>query len=182
MIISISGLHGTGKSTIAKKIAEALSYEYYSTGNAFREKAKELNMTLEEFTRYVENHPEIDNELDEKIVKIAKKGDIVVDSQLSGFLLKSIADLRIILTCPLETRVKRMAERDGAQYDEKMEETIMREKSEADRFKDLYKIDLNDANQIKEAYDVIISTEGLSIEEVFNNAMHVINSKNPLAS
>jgi cytidylate kinase len=182
MIISISGLHGTGKSTIAKRIAEALSYEYYSTGNAFREKARELNMSLEEFTRHVEKHPEIDNELDEKIIKIAKKGDIVVDSQLSGFLLKSIADLRIILTCPLETRVKRMAERDGTLYDEKMEETLMRENSEAERFNELYNIDLNDVNQIKEAYDVIIATEGLSIEQVFNNVMHVINSKNHIAS
>jgi len=141
-----------------------------------------MNLTLEEFTRHVEKHPEIDNELDEKIVKVAKKGDIVVDSQLSGFLLKSIADLRIILTCPLETRVKRMVERDGTPYDEKMEETLMREKSEAERFKELYNIDLNDVNQIKEAYDVVIATEGLSIEQVFNNAMHVINNKNPLAS
>ncbi len=178
MIISISGIHGTGKSTIAKKIAETLGYKYYSTGNAFREKAKEMNMTLEEFTLHVEKHPEIDNELDEKIVLIAKEGNIVVDSQLSGFLLKSIATLRIILTCPLETRVKRMANRDGTSYEEKMEETIMREKSEADRFKELYNIDLNDANQIKEAYDVILATEGLSIEQVFDNAMHVIRSKN----
>ncbi len=178
MIISISGIHGTGKSTIAKTIAETLRYKYYSTGNAFREKAKEINMTLEEFTRHVEKHPEIDNELDEKIVLMAKEGNIVVDSQLSGFLLKSIANLRIILTCPLETRVKRMADRDGTSYEEKMEETIMREKSEAERFKELYKIDLNDVNQIKEAYDVILATEGLSIEQVFNNAMHVIRSKN----
>jgi len=178
MIISISGLHGTGKSTIARKIAEALNYDYYSTGNAFRDKAKEMNMTLEEFTRHVENHPEIDNELDEKIVEIARKGDVVVDSQLSGFLLKSIANLRIILTCPLETRVKRMAERDGSSYNEKMEETIMREHSEAERFKELYSIDLKDVNQIKEAHDVILATEGLPIEQVFKNAMHVIKSKN----
>jgi len=178
MIISISGLHGTGKSTIAKKIAEALDYNYYSTGNAFREKAKEMRMTLEEFTRHVENHPEIDNELDDKIVEMAKRGDIIVDSQLSGFLLKSIADLRIILTCPLETRVKRMSERDATSYNEKMEETLMREQSEAKRFKELYNIDLKDANQIKKAHDVILATEGLSIEQVFNNAMHVIKNKN----
>ena len=180
MIISISGFHGTGKSTIAKKIAEALNYDYYSTGNAFREKAKEMHMSLEEFTRYVENHTEIDNELDEKIISVAKKGNIVVDSQLSGFLLTSIANLRIILTCPLETRVKRMAERDGTSYNEKMEETVMREQSEAIRFKELYNIDLNDVNQIKEAHDVMLATEGLSIEQVFKNAMHVIKSKNPL--
>ena len=178
MIISISGLHGTGKSTVAKKIAEALRYDYYSTGYAFREKAKEMNMTLEDFTRHVEKNPKIDNELDEKIVEMAKKGDIVVDSQLSGFLLKSIADIKVMLTCPLETRVKRMAERDGTTYEEKMEETIMREQSEAIRFKHLYNIDLKDVNQIQEAHDVILATEGLSIEQVFDNAMRLIKNKN----
>ena len=64
MIIAISGLHGTGKSTIAKKIAEKLGIRHYSTGDAFRELAEEMNMTLEEFTAYVEKNPEIDKKLD----------------------------------------------------------------------------------------------------------------------
>ena len=71
-----------------------------------------------------------------------------------------------------------MAERDGTSFDDKMNETIMREQSEAERFKELYNIDLTDVNAIKEAHDVILATEGLSIEQVFNNAMHVIKSKN----
>ena len=41
MIITISGLHGTGKSTIGKKLAENLGIRYYSTGQAFRELANE---------------------------------------------------------------------------------------------------------------------------------------------
>ena len=177
MIISISGLHGTGKSTIAKKVAEALQMSYYSTGNAFRDKAKEMNKTLEEFTGYVEKHPEIDKELDDKVLENARKGDIVIDSQLSGFLLKTIADLKILLTCPIETRVKRMAERDGTSYDVKLKETNLREESEANRFKELYNIDLMDKDELLKAYDEIIATEGLSIEEVFNSVMLVINRK-----
>ena len=76
MIIAISGLHGTGKSTIAKKIAEKLGLRHYSTGDAFRELAKEMNMTLKEFTSYVENNPIIDKKLDEKVKSIGKQGDI----------------------------------------------------------------------------------------------------------
>ena len=58
MILTISGKHGSGKSVIGKKIALALDIKYYSTGQAFRDLAKEMNMSLEEFTKYVENHPE----------------------------------------------------------------------------------------------------------------------------
>jgi len=177
MILTISGLHGTGKSTIAKLIAKALGIKYYSTGQAFRDLASELNMTLEEFTKYAEEHPEIDIRLDNKVKNVAKEGNIIVDSQLSGYLLKDIADLRIHLTCPLETRVKRMASRDNITFEESMKETTIRENSELERFKQLYNIDLSNTAKIKEIHDVILNTEELSVEEVFNKLLQIIKNK-----
>jgi len=166
MIIAISGLHGTGKSTIAKLLAENLEIFYYSTGQAFRDLAEENGMTLEEYTNYVEKNPEIDQTLDKKVVDMAKKGSIIIDSQLSGHLLKSIADFKIHLTCPLKIRVKRMTARDQSSYDAKLKETTLREKSELKRFKKLYNIDLNDNDFIHNFFDLIIDTESLSVEEV----------------
>ena len=166
MIIAISGLHGTGKSTIAKMLAENLGMRYYSTGQAFRDLAEEKSMTLEEFTNYVERNPEIDNNLDKKLVDMAKKGSIIIDSQLSGHMLKSIADFKIHLTCPLKIRVKRMAARDQSSYNAKLKETTLREESELKRFKKLYNIDLSNNDFIQNFFDLIIDTESLSIEDV----------------
>ena len=166
MIIAISGLHGTGKSTIAKLLAENRGIPYYSTGQAFRDLAKENNMSLEEYTNFVEKHPDIDKELDDKVVNMAKKGSIIIDSQLSGHILKSIANFKIQLTCPLEERVKRMTARDQTSYEEKLKETTIREKSELERFKKLYNIDLSDKKSTTEFFDLIIDTESLSVEEV----------------
>ena len=174
MILAISGLHGTGKSTIGKLIAEALNIKFYSTGQAFRDCAKEMNMSLEEFTEYVEKHPEVDKKLDKKVVEIAKEGNIIIDSQLSGYLLKNIADLKIHLTCPLEIRVKRMATRDNVSYGESLKETLLREKSEFERFKKLYDIDLSDNEKVNQIYDIILATEGLSIEEILARLLNLI--------
>jgi predicted cytidylate kinase len=176
MIISVSGLHGTGKSEIAKLIADRLGILYYSTGQMFRDLAKEKNMTLEEYTNYVESHPDIDKELDNKVVNIAKKGNIIIDSQLSGYILKSIADFRIHLTCPLELRVKRMSERDQTSLEEKLKETTLREKSELERFKKLYNIDISDKNLINKLFDLVINTENLSIEEVLDKILSEIKN------
>ena len=60
MIISFAGLHGTGKSTIAKNIAQHFDLTFYSTGMAFRELAKLKKMTLEEFSHFAEANIEID--------------------------------------------------------------------------------------------------------------------------
>jgi len=166
MIITISGLHGTGKSTIGKLIAEKLGIQYYSTGQAFRDLAQEMNLTLEDFTKYVEKNPKIDEKLDDKIEKIAQKGNVIIDSQLSGYILKTVADFKILLICPLETRVKRMAERDNSNYEKKLKETKLREKSELERFKSLYNIDLSDYDDLNKIYDLIINTENLTIEDI----------------
>jgi cytidylate kinase len=174
MIITISGLHGTGKSTIAKLIAEKLKIQYYSTGQIFRDLAAEMKMTLEEFTQYVEENPDIDKKLDDKIIEIAQKGNIIIDSQLSGYILKTITDFKILLTCSLETRVKRMSERDGSSYDEKVKETVMREKSELERFKHLYDIDLNDQEMLDRIYDLIIDTENLTVKEILEKILSFI--------
>ncbi|MFX1378087.1 MAG: (d)CMP kinase [Promethearchaeota archaeon] len=175
MIITISGLHGTGKSTIAKLIAEKLKLQYYSTGQIFRDLASEMNMTLKEFTKYVEKNPEIDKKLDNKIIEIARQGNIIIDSQLSGYLLKTIADFNILLTCSLETRVKRMLERDDSDYEEKLTETLLREKSELQRFKRLYNIDLSVQEQSNQIFDLIINTEYLTVEEILEQIISFLN-------
>lgn len=178
MILTISGLHGTGKSTIGKLIAKTLGIKYYSTGQAFRELAIEKKMTLEEFTEFVEEHPEIDLELDNKINKVAKEGNIIIDSQLSGHLLKDLADFKIHLICPLETRVKRMSSRDQTSYEIKLNETIIREKSELERFRRLYYIDLSNSDKIREIFDLVINTENLTIDEVLKKILYKLKKLN----
>ena len=174
MILTISGLHGTGKSTIGKLVAEKLGIKYYSTGQAFRDLAKETNLTLEEFTEFVENNPDIDKKLDHKIIEIAQKGNIIIDSQLSGYILESIADFKILLICPLEIRVERMTERDNESYDKKLEETTMREKSELVRYKKLYNIDLKDEEKIGKIYNLIINTGNLTVDEVLEQILTAV--------
>jgi len=136
-----------------------------------------MNMTLEEFTQYVEKNPTIDKKLDSKIIEIAQKGNVIIDSQLSAYILKSIADYNILLTCSLETRIKRMSERDSSNYEKKLKETILREKSELERFKRLYNIDLEDQDELSQTYDLIINTENLTIENILKEILAFLKKK-----
>ncbi len=177
MILTISGLHGTGKSTIGKLLSQKLGLKYYSTGQDFRDLAKDMNFTLEEFTDYVEKNPDIDRKLDDKIMGIALKDNVVIDSQLSAYNLESIADFKILLTCSLKIRVNRMVERDNSMYDDKLKETTIREKSELARFNKLYNIDLNNQLKIEEIYDLIIDTAESTIEEILELIFSALKKK-----
>jgi cytidylate kinase len=54
----------------------------------------------------------------------------------------------------------------------------MREESELERFKELYKIDLNDSKKNSEIYDLIIDTSDLTIEEIVDKILSRIEQKN----
>ena len=170
-VIAISGLHGTGKSTFARRLAKKLALKYHSTGVAFRKLAKERGLTLEEFTAYAEKNSEIDKALDERTIKEAKNGNVIIESQLAGWLTKELADLKILLTAPFEVRIFRMMERDHRSREETIQETTKREKSEVKRYEELYGININDYS----VYDLIINTNKWSIDEILDMLVSMIN-------
>lgn len=51
MLVTVSGLYGAGKSTVAKKLSEKLGIEYFWTGKILRELAKEKGYDLIEFEK-----------------------------------------------------------------------------------------------------------------------------------
>ncbi|MHA1729053.1 MAG: (d)CMP kinase [Promethearchaeota archaeon] len=168
MNICISGLHGTGKSSVAKLIANKYKLKYYSTGFMFRELAKEKELTLEQMSKKAEEDRNIDFELDNKIKEYVKKGNCIVDNQLSPYLLGNIVDLCVLLKCTKDIRMKRMAERDDTDINRKIKETLFREESEHKRFIKYYNVDLLDGNIILRTFDLIIDTTKLDINGCFN--------------
>ena len=55
-VITVGGLHGTGKSSVADAIAKKFNLIRMSAGVVFRQLAKERDLTLEEFSRVAEGN------------------------------------------------------------------------------------------------------------------------------
>jgi cytidylate kinase len=155
-IIAVSGPHGSGKSTAARKFAEILGYKYVSAGELFREMALKEGLSLEEYSEAAEKDKQIDKYIDDKTLEIAKAGgNLVIDAQLGGWVLKDIADLLIYITAPFELRIKRITQREKKSSDFIRKETLARENSEKQRYQKLYKIDISDLS----IYDIIINSQ-----------------------
>lgn len=154
LVIAVSGLHGSGRSTHAKRLSEALGLRYVSSGTIFREMAEERGLTLEEMSRLTEEEPDLDKLIDERAREESRRGGVVVDATLSGWMCED-PDLRIFLTAPLEARVRRIAKREGISLEEAREETLVRAESERERFMAFYGVDVSDLS----VYDLVLNTE-----------------------
>jgi cytidylate kinase len=161
VVITISGPHGSGKSTYARAIANALEIKYVSSGQTFRRLAKESDCNLEEFSKQCEENLEIDRKIDQMTIDEAKKGDVILEGQLAAWMAKDFSDFNIYVTASFEKRVERIAQRDGKDLEETRKETIARTKSQIDRFKQLYNVDITQTY----IYDLILSTDRLSIDQ-----------------
>jgi len=158
VVVAISGPHGSGKTTAAKSLSKRFKQlRYVCAGEIFRQQAEEREMSLCDFSKYTERHPEIDRMIDRRTVDAARGDKVLIDARLAGWMAKR-ADIKILVTAPLKVRVRRIARREGRRYRDVHLETLRRERSEAKRFKKLYNIDIYDYSP----FDVILNTEHLS--------------------
>ena len=153
MLLTISGLPGSGTTTVGKLLAEHYSVEIISAGDVFRGLAKERGVTLAEFGRLAESDPSIDVEIDKRQSDIANSSDnLILEGRLAGQMAKKA--LKIWIKAPLEVRVKRIVDREGSSFEVRMQETVEREASEALRYKEIHSIDVNDLS----VYDLVVDS------------------------
>jgi cytidylate kinase len=145
MRITVSGLPGSGTTSLARYLAERHGFAMISAGEVFRQLAKERNMELAEFGRLAEQDPSFDRMIDARQKEIASERDnIVIEGRLSGWMVEN-AELKIWLFAPVGCRITRIVNRDHVIDSQTAEEvTLEREQCEAGRYRLYYNIDIND--------------------------------------
>lgn len=171
IVIAMGGLHGTGKTTYAKALAQQFSLRHVSAGEAFRKLAEEEGLTLRELAEKAEMDPSIDRRIDEAVKKEAALGSVVIDGQLAAWMAEDNADLKIYLTAPDKVRFERIACRDGLTLQEAEHTTREREAREMRRFKELYGIEVKDLS----IYHLIIDTSLLPLEDTMKTLKNIVS-------
>lgn len=161
MILTISGLPGTGTTTVSKLLQEQLKMDFISSGEIFRSIAQELNLSLADFGKLAESDPSYDRQIDERQKELSKtKDNLILEGRLAGHMSMEVPPgkkiLRVLLKAPLETRVRRIMNREQSTSSFKFEldKTKTREESEKIRYLNYYSIDADDVS----IYDLIIDS------------------------
>lgn len=176
MIITISGMPGSGKSTVARRLSEQLAYKRYYMGAVRRGAARKLGLTLEEFNKKGEKDPSTDSFVEEYIQKLARSRDnFIIESRTAwAFIPQSIKIFiyvdpregsRRILKSLKNPRSAR-ARNEGSQlrtYKEVLQSVKNRIQSDDIRYKKYYGLKVRD----KKNYDLYVDVTHLSVEEEY---------------
>ena len=174
MLVTVSGLPGSGTSTVATRVAQHLGVEHLDGGTVFRAIAAERGLSLHELSRLAENDERIDRALDDRLLERAAKGDVVLESRLAGWLVHNagLAAHAVWLACDEEQRAARVGGRDGHHLAEAVEVNRTREASERLRYLQYYGIDLTDLS----IYDLVLDTTSTPPADVVDRIVTSIGS------
>lgn len=177
MLITISGLPGSGKTTVARLVAHELALEHVYAGDIFRRQAEQHGLSLGDYLRRAETDPSIDRDLDEQMKTRAAEGHAVLEGRLAAFMadLANTEALKVFLDASEGVRAERITGREGGVTSERLREIQAREASDRRRYRDIYGFDYHD----RERYDLVIETDGHTPEELARQIVEKARSRFP---
>lgn len=164
---------GSGKSTVAKRLADKYGLDYFSGGNALRALAQEKGYNSDmngwwesaeglNFLQQRMREPEFDRRIDNKLLELAKKGNIVLDSWTMPWLLNE--GFKIWLDASPQVRAKRVVMRDAISNEEALKALTEKDEKTRQIYRRLYGFELG---YDFSPFNLVLATDGLEPDEVF---------------
>lgn len=159
-IISLAGELASGKGTVSKLLSEELNYTVYRNGEYVRKLAKDKGLDITSFNEYLNEHPEIDRQIEKSAAEYAKgHNNFIIDARLGWYAVPE--SFKVYLTIDINEAAKR------AFYDESRKSTEKfssieeqkadmerRYKMENERYFNLYGVRKEELSN----YDLVVDT------------------------
>lgn len=174
MIITISGLPGSGKTSVGKLLAKKLGFKFYSMGSIIQTFVLSKNMTLLQFNQLRNKDSEWDLMIDSYQKKIAKKEkNIILDGIISFHVIPK--SVKIFLSVKPEVGAMRIfkAKRPDEPYrsfSEALRDAKKRIKDDKARYKKIYKVDCHDVAN----FDIVIDTSNMKLNYIVETILKII--------
>ena len=171
----------SGKSTVARRIAERYGLKLFSGGDALKTIAIEMGYKpidrgwweSEEGLRFLQqrlNDSDFDKKVDQKLLGYARRGNIVLDSWTMPWLFKG--GYKIWIDASKKVRAQRLAKRDGMVLKKAVKVLEKKEESTKAIYAKLYGFRLGEDFS---PFDLIVDTDRLNEDEVFHTVSVVLD-------
>ncbi len=182
IVICISGLAGSGKSTVARKVARKYNLRYFSGGDALKDLALETGFAAKtrgwwesaegmKFLAKRMEDPSFDRKIDEKLLTWATEGNVVLDSWTMPWLFDG--GFKIWLEASKEERARRISKRDHTSFEQALSALQKKEAITQIIYKKLYGFNLGEDMS---PFDLILDVNHLTSDGVFNTLCLVLDN------
>ncbi len=174
MLLSITGMLGSGKSTVCGIMKEKYGFEIFSTGTINREYARSLGISVIELGERLKKDPALDHQIDSTVTRLSierKDDNLIFDSRMAWHFAKGT--FKIFLTIdPMEAAIRVMKNQRGEEerystVEEARDKLIARSVCERERFIQIYGVDYYDSNN----FDIIVDTTSRTPQEIVDIIM-----------
>jgi cytidylate kinase len=151
--------------------------EHVDAGTLFRQLAAEHGMDVAAFGRHAADHPEVDVELDARMGARGRRGGVVLEGRLAGWVAtrEGLPALRVWVTCDDGVRAGRVAQREGTDPAGAGAANAAREATERERYLRTYGIDLADTS----IYDLVLDSTATGPPDLAAAVLAAVGSRGP---
>ena len=178
--IVVSGPPAIGKTTVAKGLAKEFNLNYLSGGDILKELATEEGFSSSgddwwdtedgmKFLNQRKENPEFDKKVDEKLIELFEKGDVVITSYTLPWLIDN--GIKLWLSGSVKNSAKRMQTRDNMDESSALEVVNKRFNENKLIYKNLYNFEFGGDLSV---FDKIIQTDEKNADEVIEIAKSIV--------
>jgi predicted cytidylate kinase len=175
--IAISGDLGSGKSSVAKGLAELLGLQILSTGELQRSIARRRKLSLLELNQIAEQDTAIDRQVDDELRDLAAEGrPVIVDSRMAWWFIPDAVSVHLVVSPKVGAQrvLQRQNASEGAveryaSASDALNGLSKRAESERARFRALYEVDIARLRN----YHVVVDTTSATVGQVATDILDI---------
>ena len=170
--IVVSGSAAVGKTTLAHALAKEFGLKLYNGGDILKEIARQQGYLISGddwwdssdaigFMKERRKNQAFDRQVDDKLISIAKKGNVIITSHTLPWLTS--APIAFWLSASQKRRSERMSKRDKISIKEALEIVKMRDSENKKIYKKIYGSQFGESLEV---FDFMINTELITLDSL----------------
>ena len=161
-IVSVSGLIGSGKTSVCRELSALTGWRVISAGTILRRMAEERNLSLIQLNEIAKHDHSIDKLIDDQLIALKDSPDsLIVDSRLAWHFIPRAYKIHLVVDTGIAAERVFGAQRSDESYanpEDAYRANAQRQAIENDRFEHYYSIDCDNWSN----YNLILDSSTLA--------------------